>query len=276
MIDILLKFTQKAGRKLKSMRKNVKTMGNKDSSVSSLVTQADVYISDIFAKTVKKHFSHLSYMIIDEEKITNYGKDIFNKIKSTEYQFVIDPIDGTIQYANNHPLYGITIGVYKNAKPLMGLIYLPEIEEMIYFDGKKAYYVQNCFKKNEIKTELLPQAKADTSIIFGHPWLWDLTSEFSTDKALFLDYFASVSQCFYSLLSKAKGYCMWLYLWDIAGTLPIAEYLGIKLYKYGSNKACNGISPDFFDSDMGLKDLCVMCHSKDYKEICSMVCPKKQ
>ena len=80
MIDILLKFTQKAGRKLKSMRKNVKTMGNKDSSVSSLVTQADVYISDIFAKTVKKHFSHLSYMIIDEEKITNYGKDIFNKI----------------------------------------------------------------------------------------------------------------------------------------------------------------------------------------------------
>ena len=79
MIDILLKFTQKAGRKLKSMRKNVKTMGNKDSSVSSLVTQADVYISDIFAKTVKKHFSHLSYMIIDEEKITNYGKDKVSK-----------------------------------------------------------------------------------------------------------------------------------------------------------------------------------------------------
>ena len=274
MIDTLLEFAHKAGNKLKLLCKNVENIGNKTDSVESLVTQADVYVSDFFEKTIKKHFSHLNYMIIDEEKMDRYGNDIFDAVKNTEYQFVIDPIDGTLQYASGHKLYGISVGVYKNGKPLMGVVYMPELNEMVYFDGKKAYWVQNSFKKNEIKTELLPNTKSNSPIIFGHLWLWNMKSEFSLRKAVLVDYYSAVSQSFYPLIGKAKAYVMKLKLWDIAGAIPIAKYLGMKIYEYGSMKIYDEISPEFFDKDMSTRKHCVLCYPEDYKEICSLIEPR--
>ena len=275
MIDVLLSFAQKAGKKLKLMQKNVEQIRLKEASVASLVTKADIYVSNLFEKTIKQHFSHLNYMIIDEEKISKYGDNIFDKINNTEYQFVIDPIDGTVQYANHHPLYGISIGVYKNAKPLMGIIYLPSLNELIYFDGDKAYHTENCFKKNEIKTELLPKENSNSQIVFLHSWMWKLKPRYSLEKALFFNYFSAVSQSFYALTGKAKAYCMNLKLWDIAGTIPIANYLGMKIYEYGSSKIYDKISPEFFNSDMSVKNHCIMCYPSEYEEICSLVEPQK-
>ncbi len=274
MIETLLAFAQKAGRKLKLMQQDVEHMGNKNASVESLVTQADIYISDIFKKTIRKHFSHLNYMIIDEEKISEYKNNIFKTINNTEYQFVIDPIDGTLQYANNHPLYGISIGVYKNSKPFLGILYLPELNEMAYFDGQKAYRVQNCFKKNEIKTELKPKKRSDSVIIFGHSWLWNFKPDFTTEKILLVDYYSAVSQSFYPLIGKGKACCMHLKLWDIAGTMPIANYLGMKIYEYGSDKVYDHISSEYFNDDMSTKKHCVMCYPSEYEEICSLLEPR--
>lgn len=272
MIDILLDFAKTAGKQLKLRRKNI-SVCHKDGSVHSLVTKADLYVSDLFTKTIEKHFSHLNYMIIDEEKISSYGDKIFEAVNQSEYQFVIDPIDGTIQYANNHPLYGISLGVYKNRKPLMGIIYMPDINELVYFDGKKAYWVQNSFKKNAVFKELHPAATSNAPIIFGHTWHWNLTDKFSLEKTLFLNYFSAVSQSFYPLIGKAKAYCMNVKLWDIAGTIPIADYLGLKLHEYGSSKIYNEISPEFFNTDMSVKKHCILCYPKDFEEISSWVKP---
>ena len=57
MIDVLLSFAQKAGKKLKLMQKNVEQIRLKEASVASLVTKADIYVSNLFEKTIKQHFS---------------------------------------------------------------------------------------------------------------------------------------------------------------------------------------------------------------------------
>jgi myo-inositol-1(or 4)-monophosphatase len=139
MIDILLRFAHKAGKYLLTQKSIAKTLGQKDCTVESIVTEADVTVSNMFATFIKKNFSKLNYIIIDEEKISHLGHSVFDKIAQTDYQFVIDPIDGTVQFATGHALYGITIGVYKKGKPLIGLIYLPEIKELVYCDEKYAY-----------------------------------------------------------------------------------------------------------------------------------------
>ena len=275
MIDILLNFANIAGQYLKQQRKNIKPILNKDTSVESLVTKSDLFVSDLFEKVIEDNFLKLNHIIIDEEKTTGYGNKVFDKINSSEYQFVIDPIDGTIQYASGHPLYGISIGVYKNAKPYMGLIYLPDLDELTYFDGVKAYLVQNAFSQAEKRTEILPGVKSSSPIIFGHPWLWNLSSDFSTSKALFIDYFSAVSQSFYTITGKAKAYCMNLKLWDIAGTIPITDYLGMKIYNYENNKICNQISEEFFDTNMSTKGSYILCYPEDYEKIKSLVIPKK-
>ena len=78
MINILLDFANLAGKKLKSHKKHLNILGNKDSSVESVVTKADIAVSNLFAATIEKHFSHLNYMIIDEEKISK-ETDVFKK-----------------------------------------------------------------------------------------------------------------------------------------------------------------------------------------------------
>ena len=113
MIDTLLKFAREAGELMKAKKYDLHSQKNKSSSVESLVTEADIMVSDLFAKTISESFSALDYMIIDEEKISGYGEDIFSEIDKHEYQFVIDPIDGTTQYAGGHPFYGITVGDIK-------------------------------------------------------------------------------------------------------------------------------------------------------------------
>lgn len=272
MINILLDFIKNAGNYLIQHQTNIKPLLHKDSSVVSVVTYADLHISDMFEQTLKTHFSDLNYIIIDEEKITKYGDDIFDKINQSEYQFVIDPIDGTIQYANGHHLFGITVGVYKNSKPVIGIIYMPKMRELIYFDGTHAYHVYNPFCNSETKTQLLPSTESASPIAFANQYNWAINNETSTFA--FFNYFSAVSQCFYTLVGTARAYCMKTRLWDIAGTIPIANYLGINIYEYGTKKICNCISSEYFNTNMCLKNYCIICHPNNYEEIARLVTPK--
>ena len=274
MINILLDFVKNAGNYLIQQQKTIKPLLNKDSSVCSVVTQADLYVSDLFEQTLKTNFSDLNYMIIDEEKITKYGDDIFNKINQSEYQFVIDPVDGTIQYANGHHLFGITVGVYKNSQPLIGIIYMPKMNELLYFDGQKAYHVEHPFTESEIKTELLPQTQSYSPIAFANQFVWNINNDLSLSNTAFFNYFSAVSQCFYTLIGKSRALCMKTCLWDIAGTIPLANYLGLKIFEYGSKKVCDRISPEHFNPNMSIKQPCIMCHPDNYEEIAKLVTPK--
>ena len=276
MIDILLRFAHKAGKYLLTQKSIAKTLGQKDCTVESIVTEADVTVSNMFATFIKKNFSKLNYIIIDEEKISHLGHSVFDKIAQTDYQFVIDPIDGTVQFATGHALYGITIGVYKKGKPLIGLIYLPEIKELVYCDEKYAYSVQNAFTSKAIKTRLKKQNKSDSSIIFGHTWLWHITDAFSIKKALVVDYYSAVSQSLYTLTGRAKAYCMFLHLWDIAGALPIAQKIGMEIFEYDSNQPYDKISSSYFTKDMWTQKPCILCYQKDLADIRKIIQPRNK
>ncbi|MBP5352988.1 MAG: hypothetical protein J6Y91_04410 [Alphaproteobacteria bacterium] len=274
MIDILLNFAQHAGKVMMEMQQKARSLGNKDAFIGSIVTEADIKVSDMFMQTIADNFADLNYMIIDEEKITQYGNNIFAKVADTEYQFVIDPIDGTIQYAHGHPLYGLTIGVYKNAKPIIGLIYMPSMRELLYYDGQQCFYVENAFTPEAHKIEIKPHQKITSPIIFGHFWRWQVTEKFSISNTLFLNYFSAVSQTMYTLIGKAKAYAMYLHLWDIAGAVPIAQYLGFKIFEYGTGRVYDAISEEYFTTGMDTKNSCILCYPEDFAEISTMLTPK--
>ena len=46
------------------------------------------------------------------------------------YLWIIDPIDGTINYSRGIPFWGISIALHFNKKPLLSVVYLPRLEEM--------------------------------------------------------------------------------------------------------------------------------------------------
>ena len=47
-----------------------------------------------------------------------------------EYLFVVDPIDGTTNFVKEYPHCGISVGLYRNGQPEIGVIYDPYLDEL--------------------------------------------------------------------------------------------------------------------------------------------------
>lgn len=50
---------------------------------------------------------------------------------SSPYRWIIDPIDGTRSFARGIPLYSVLIGLEYNSQPVMGVVYLPALNEWV-------------------------------------------------------------------------------------------------------------------------------------------------
>jgi myo-inositol-1(or 4)-monophosphatase len=96
------------------------TIKGEDSN--QVLTQADLAIGSFIIEKIKKEFP--SHNIIDEEAGT-----IDNR---SEFTWVIDPIDGTSNFAVGVPHFGIMIGLLKNFTPLVGGVSFPFFKEICY------------------------------------------------------------------------------------------------------------------------------------------------
>lgn len=87
----------------------------KSEDQNQVLTQTDITIGELLISSIEKEYP--SYNIIDEEK------GVIDK--GSEYSWVIDPIDGTSNFAAGIPMYGIYIGLLKTDRPIAGAIALP-------------------------------------------------------------------------------------------------------------------------------------------------------
>lgn len=96
---------------------------------NDLVTNFDLEVEKYLIKQIKENFPNFD--IISEEFNPNG--------KLTENCFVIDPIDGTINFANNFPLWAIQLACVKNGKTCAAVIYVPKLNELFYADEGGAF-----------------------------------------------------------------------------------------------------------------------------------------
>lgn len=129
--DIVSKANDLSTQKFKTTNKG----GEND-----LVTNLDLEIEKFLIYEIKKEYPNFD--IVSEEFNTN------NKI--TENCFIIDPIDGTINFANNLPLWGIQVACVKNGKTIASVISLPRINEFYYADETGAYLNDEKIYVNEV------------------------------------------------------------------------------------------------------------------------------
>ena len=57
------------------------------------------------------------------------------KIAEQGFTWVIDPLDGTNNFAHHLPFFCVSIGLLKNGKPVLGVVYEPLRNEMFASDG---------------------------------------------------------------------------------------------------------------------------------------------
>lgn len=111
------------------------------SSPSDLVTEADTVVSDFIIKKIKETYPDHGIISEEEDQIVN---------ENAEYVWVIDPIDGTRNFANHIALWCTIIGLTKNGEPYMGVIYDPINDELFYAKrGEGAYCNEKKIKVSE-------------------------------------------------------------------------------------------------------------------------------
>lgn len=110
---------------------------------NQVLTETDIEIGTYIVSAIQKEFP--SHNVIDEE-----AGVIDNK---SEYTWVVDPIDGTSNFAAGLPMYGTMIGLLHNGVPIAGGIALPYFSEIIIAEKNTGAYVngrrlQVCSEEN--------------------------------------------------------------------------------------------------------------------------------
>ena len=71
------------------------------------------------------------------------GEEFGDKPGTTQYRWVLDPIDGTKSFISGVPLYTTLVAIMEGNRPLIGVIYAPVTAEMVYaVSGQTTWYVQ--------------------------------------------------------------------------------------------------------------------------------------
>ena len=60
------------------------------------------------------------------------GEEFGEVAGSSGYRWILDPIDGTKSFISGVPLYGTMIGVEYDGRAVLGLVYLPGLDEGVY------------------------------------------------------------------------------------------------------------------------------------------------
>lgn len=87
---------------------------------NQVLTETDIKIGNTIVNAIRAKYPE--HNIIDEEA------GVIDK--SSKYTWVVDPIDGTSNFANGIPTYGIMIGLLEGATPIAGGIALPSFSQI--------------------------------------------------------------------------------------------------------------------------------------------------
>ncbi len=123
-----IKAAKAAGKiQLNYFGKDIKKKTKKD---DSFVTKADIESTKIIRKIILKEFP--KHGILDEE--LGYIN------KSSDYKWIVDPLDGTHNFIMNNPLFGVSIALQYKKEIILGVIYLPFLKKLYYTEkGKGAF-----------------------------------------------------------------------------------------------------------------------------------------
>ena len=90
---------------------------------TDLVTRADRMSEDLIVGLLRERFP--AHGILAEEGSQHPG---------AEYRWIIDPVDGTTNFAHGVPLFCVSIGLEHRGRMIVGVMYHPPMDELFWAD----------------------------------------------------------------------------------------------------------------------------------------------
>ena len=218
-LNVMIKACEKASKVLirdfgELEKLQVSKKGPKD-----FVTNSDIKVEKIIIEELKK--ARPSYSIISEENGIEKNKDISNS-------WIIDPIDGTINFLHGIPHFAISIALKSDDEIICGLIFDPIKDEMFYAEKNNGAYFNNqrirVSKKNNLDECLFGTNIEGVKVT-------NLNVRCSGSASLDLAYVSA---------GRLDGFFQnKLNIWDIAAGVLLIEEAGGKINNFEKNKISN-------------------------------------
>ena len=149
-INLITKACMKASRSLIRDFGEIENLQVSAKGPGDFVTSADKRTEKILIEELQK--AHSDYGIVTEETGVINKSNISNR-------WIIDPIDGTMNFLNGIPQFAISIGYEENGEIICGVIFNPILNEMFCAEKGNGAYLNNSrirvSKKKKIKDALL-------------------------------------------------------------------------------------------------------------------------
>lgn len=158
---VLLNATKAAGEVIKEYFQGTFKIDNKD-TINNLVTEVDTRAEKVIIDIIQSHYP--GHSIISEE--------VGSILHKSEYEWIIDPIDGTVNFAHGIPICCVSIGIRYQEELILGTVYNPMLNELFFAEKGKGAYLNDepisVSSKTNIKTACL---------VTGFPYKWPKTYE---------------------------------------------------------------------------------------------------
>lgn len=233
MLNFTVNLAKKAGEYLRESfgkELDVEHKGRID-----LVTQVDRDSQDMIIGEIDREFPHHS--IIAEEGVNrSVGKD---------YTWFVDPLDGTVNFVHGIPFFCVSLGVFQEKKPYIGVCYNPISGDLFSAQSGKGAF-RNGEKIRVSDTSLL----VDSLVVTGFPYslagLDDSMARFARilREVQGIRRFgsAALDLCFVAAGSFDGFWEVGLHPWDLAGGVAVLLEAGGRV---------SGLSGEEFDPHHG-------------------------
>ena len=142
--DILLYYS-KMLKEPKNEKNIIQTKNNEDP-----ITIADLKVNDLIIKRIKENYENINWDILSEENVKR-GIHKFNR--NSKWLWVLDPLDGTKDFIQGTGNYAMHLALNYEEKSYIGIVLIPEKNELWISDGENAWSESRDGYKNKIKVK---------------------------------------------------------------------------------------------------------------------------
>ena len=130
MLDTAMEAARTAGRVI--MDHYTRPLEVRSKGLRDLVTDVDLAAQEAIVRLITSRFP--SHAILAEENLGSLDE-------LGEYTWVVDPLDGTTNYASRFPVFSVSIGLAHHGELVMGVVYDPTRDHLFHAEAGQGAFL---------------------------------------------------------------------------------------------------------------------------------------
>jgi myo-inositol-1(or 4)-monophosphatase len=230
MLNFAIETALEAGRLLLEKFGRITSITKKGDI--NLVTEADLASESLIVNRIQSHFPRHKILAEESGEASTGGTD-------EEHRWIIDPLDGTTNYAHGYPCFCVTIALEVRGDVVIGVTYDPTRDEL--FTAERGYGAQLNGRPIRVSAS---EELANSLIVTGFPYDFKRRDDFARHLTSFLLSSRGVRRDGSAAIDMAYVACgrfdgFWeegLNPWDMAAGKLLIEEAGGRVSDYSGHE----------------------------------------